>query len=140
MSPMQAGGSGSNPTAGSGSNPAPTGSRSSSLGAGQPMAGAGKNPVVSQAGKNPQGASSSGDDSDIDARMKRINELNQTLRGNVLEYKIEKYLELKKEYQDMYEKEINKVDTLLMKYSAYMDTSLLRMRKRGTLYFPRNSP
>ena len=71
----------------------------------------------------PQGASSSGDHNDIDSLMKRINELNGKLRGNIIEYKLENYLELKKAYKDFYNKEIERVDTLLIEYSGYMNTS-----------------
>lgn len=71
----------------------------------------------------PQG-SSSGDQSDIDSLMKRINDLTKISQQNVIGYRVEQYLDLRKAYKDLYNKEINRVDTLLVKYSAYMDTSL----------------
>lgn len=60
---------------------------------------------------------------DIDALLKRVNDLDKGLKQSVLEVKIENYFELLKAYKDLYRKEINNVDNFLIKYSAYMDTS-----------------
>lgn len=70
--------------------------------------------------------------SDIDALLKRINDLDKSLKESVLEAKTENYFELLKAYQELYDKEINNVDNLLKKYSGYMDTS---QEKRYNIVF-----
>lgn len=60
---------------------------------------------------------------DIDALLKRVNDLDKGLKQSVLEVKSENYFELLKAYKDLFNKEINKVDNLLIKYSGCMDSS-----------------
>jgi len=70
----------------------------------------------------PATGSSSGD---IDALLKKINDLNKGLNQSVVSSNTvnKNYLELLEAYRDLYSKEIGYVDDLLKKHFAYMDTS-----------------